>query len=371
MENLTPIQALFNLLLWVIIMLVLRPALTPPHRLSNTRRWWGILLILIFCLFPFWGGDYFHYLEIFNDMKQGYDSSIESFYKWLIINVTNRYVGFRLIVWGIALLLLFSAYKRCEQAFDLSLFYFAALYLPWFSYARASLAMACVIFGATLLTDTTQKANFLSILLGLFIIGSSIFFHKSAILGILTIGVAYILKDLKKSGILLLFFLLPLAFYIISYLLNLYVGLAIEPDSEYLFSEGKIDYYLMSEKGPSGPGLIISNILNQTPNLLILIVFLIMVFNDDITELNNREKLISTYAVCIILIAISLKFIKTFYTDTLFYRTLYYAYPANAVLLMSIKSRNKVTRWNKIIFLIGIIGSAYALMYSVYLSTLN
>ena len=70
-ESATVLQALFDLVLWAFIPLETKKAYYPLYTLKPSYRRIGIFLILLFCLFPFWGGDYFHYQQAFFFFNRG------------------------------------------------------------------------------------------------------------------------------------------------------------------------------------------------------------------------------------------------------------------------------------------------------------
>lgn len=367
-ETATFFQALFNVGLWGLIVLVLRPALKYPYCLSNKARMMGILLILVFCLFPFWGRDYFHYMEAFRDVKIGSRSNLEPFYEWIIVNVADYYVVFRLIVWGLALILLLYAYKRVFRSFDLSLFYFAALYLPWFSYARASLAISSIILGITFLTKPLRRSSLLSILIGFSLIAISIFFHRSAVLGIAAVVGSILIVGDNKYKLLLILVSLPVAVYFVSHYMDtiLLQFIGMDSDMDVFFSERKVNGYLMGESNERGLGGLLGDFLNRGAVLIMPIAYTVLVFKGYYQQFNRVEKLVSAYTLCVIFLAIGLVSVGDYNMNVLFYRTLFFSYPANAVFLMSIKNRNLIKGIYGVIYYVGIVGSMYALVYSTY-----
>jgi hypothetical protein len=58
-ESLTLWQGVFNIVLWGIIVWILSPSLKYPYTLSKAAKFWGIVFIVLFYLFPFWGGRLF------------------------------------------------------------------------------------------------------------------------------------------------------------------------------------------------------------------------------------------------------------------------------------------------------------------------
>ena len=367
MESLTVGQGVFNLVLWGIIVLILRPALKFPHKLKKARKVWGIILILLFCLFPFWGGDYFHYEDIWNETRQGGYSSLEPVYIWLI-GYTGSYFVFRLIVWGLSLLLLFGTYKRVGYSFDLSLFIFATLYMPWFSYARASLAMSCILFGLTFLSKPLKRANLFSILIGLAIVGCSEFFHRSALLGIVAVVASLLVVDNKRNRILILFLLYPVIIYLMSYVLD--ITMTLDLDNDTYITAKRRDNYLLGERNIGGWGERLEAYLNQGALIIVAVAYIVLVRKGLYQSLNRLEKLISSYSLCVVLLAVGFLITKSDYsTYILYYRLLLFSAPATAVFLASMKGRYFLKRWYNVIFWMAFCGTLYALLYAIHCAT--
>ena len=370
MENLKVWQGLFDLFLWGVIVLILSPALKYPYKLIKSRRVFGILLILLFCIFPFWGGDYFHYKDSFDIIKMGGYTHLEAMYSWLILNVVDDYSIFRLIIWGFALTLLFLAYKRVGQNFDQALYYFAALYLPWFSYARASLAMACILLGITFLVKPIRRFKIMSMIMGVTMVGGAIFFHKSAIVGMVAVLATFFVSDTKRNKIILTILLYPIAVYFIAKAMDYYMMMDFSFDEEtnIFVSERKRDRFLSGSGGFRfrGLGATIGDILNRGSMLLMPICFVYFAVKGYYQKLTKIEKYFGAYVLCIVLLAVGFILTTGYSTQILFYRTLFYAYPANAVFLSAIKSRNEIKGLPNVIYWMGFAGSAYVLLYATY-----
>ena len=365
MGELTIWQALFDLVLWATIFVTLRPAYKFPFRLKKRSRYLGILLMVVFCLFPFWAGDYFHSIESYTLIKQGGYSRFEDVYVWIIENIAPSYHFFRLVVWGSGLTLLFLAYKRIGHNFDMSLFFFGALYLPLFSYARASLAMSIIIFGITFLCKPVRNLKILSIALGATIVLCSFFFHRTAVVGIFSVFMATLLIDNNKWKTILLIILVPLGIYGLSMLLDSIMMIDFDSVDEVL--NRKRDTYLSGDVAVKGIARQLSDFLTRTPMFLSAILYIVLVTKGYYKKMPTVERAIASYVFSIMILALGFSLNLGYNTTVLYYRTINYALPANAIFLMSIKSRNIEQKYFKIIYYMALAAAGYSLLYSTYM----
>ena len=153
-----PILVLSNLILLLMIYNIMKRSLIPPYCVSIKKRRYALLLILFFCLFSFWGADWFHYiaeyLVLHNEEK--YLSNLEEVYVFISLASPN-YIIFRLIIWGGACLFLFRTFYLIPVKTDLLITTFVIIGLIWFGYARVSLAMAIMFYGAVYLVEKGYK----------------------------------------------------------------------------------------------------------------------------------------------------------------------------------------------------------------------
>ena len=181
-----------------------------------------IAMCFVFCLFSFWGADWFGYLSYFIWAKSGGIEHVpmESFYLWLVDKVCTDYLQFRMIVWGLALGLFVFTLKRLQLNLGVALFFFCSIYLITFSYARASLAMSLLFAGYSLLWEHNKKAALKNRLIGLSLIGLSFFCHKSSVLGITAVVAAIIVKKWGRNWVILVLLAFPLLVFAMQFFLQ-------------------------------------------------------------------------------------------------------------------------------------------------------
>ncbi len=338
----------------------------PPYfRLSKSASLIGMSLILLFCLFPFWAGDYYHSIDSFNTIKKGGYSAFEDVYIWIINNIAFSYTFFRLLVWGTGLSLLFYAYKRIGLSFDLSLFFFGTLYLPLYSYARASLAMSMIVLGLSFLYKPINLSKVFSFIIGLAFIGCSLFFHRSALVGIFAAVSTLLLIDNKKWKILAIIIVFPIGVYYLSQFVNAFVMYDFDSVDEMI--NRKKDLYLNSDIIVSGISARINNFLTRTPMLLSVLLYVMLVINGKYRKMSVVERGLASYVFIIMLVSMGFMLNSDYNTNVLYYRTINYAMPPNAVFLMSIRSRNYHKGLFRVIYWMALFASLYSLLYSTYM----
>ena len=91
-------------------------------------------------------------------------------------------------------------FKHLNLDEDLSWFFFGVLFLPLFAYARVSLAVVMMLYGAVIISKPFGGTPLYSYLIGGMFLVVSIFFHKSAALGILVVLFSFISKTTNKNA---------------------------------------------------------------------------------------------------------------------------------------------------------------------------
>lgn len=143
-----------NLIMILVGYLIVFPALKYPHRLTKSRRRGAYCTIVVFCVFAFWGSDFFHVYDNYKELlSTGW--TLESVYQIIAQEIApDNYFLWRLVVWGLATILIIKIFKRVDINQDLAVSFFLMIWILWFSYARVSLAMAMVFFGLALVSKS-------------------------------------------------------------------------------------------------------------------------------------------------------------------------------------------------------------------------
>ena len=370
-EHATFWQDVFCIVLWIVILLTFLKGYYKPYVVSYTRRRIGILLVALFSIFSYIDGDYFNYKKIYNDVASGSRWHFEDIYFWIIENVATDYITFRVIVWGGATLLLFWAYKRLAEKIDLTLFIFVLCYLPYFAYARASVSMALIMLGLSYIVKPIKNAKNASVFCGFLLLGSSWFFHQSGIIGITAALASLVWMNVskKKYSKLLLFFV-PVAAFLMGYVVKGFVNFDLSSDYIMISEYAKNDYFTSSvnsfiDSMGGGIGFFIQNALSLGSLYITIYLYYKLVKLGEFIKLPPNIRVMAAYVFFIDLIAFGILVSPSSFS-AMHYRISFFAMPANAIFLASIKIRSLQTKIYNVVFYTAAIGSTYNLFYSFY-----
>ena len=361
----TPGLVFTNLLLIFILYSISKPAFYNKS-LSNLQQNSVIFLILLFCLFSFWGKDWFGYLRYFSEIKQGYEvSTIETIYNHLGKFCPN-YIIFRLIIWGSAFVLFYKTLKLLPINRNLALFFFCTIFLIWFSYARASLAMATMFYGYTKMATTNKRLS-LKWIIGILILCVSFYLHKSAIIAMIAIMTTELLKGANKKIVIIGSIIV---FPLLVFFLKFQFGDIVE---QLLVDDGSIlnDYattgnaYLESDRLTVGPGVLIQMILERLPYYLLAIISIKALLASKCQIPNSIQQFMM---VIIILIFISsiFAFELGLNTSAVYGRMMRYLQIPACVVLSYCYANNIYPRFTKYTYSIFFISTCYSLLYVLY-----
>lgn len=221
------INPIFNLIIllllfWVYVCPVLSKQGTIYRQTVDSRLnfWFFLIITTAFCTFAFSNGDFFNYQKGFKVMvRTGSSSHEEPVYVWLVNNVTQTYIVWRLIIWGTATYFTVLALKRFNLPpiplyAALTVCYLTSLYIM-----RGNLGVAIMLYGLSFILIPLKRGRIISYILGITLFIGSYFFHKSMILSMGFLLPAILVNfDKKKIFWCVIFY--PIAFLLIKYLLE-------------------------------------------------------------------------------------------------------------------------------------------------------
>ena len=180
--------------------------------------------LLLFALTSFVGADFFYYydnmVEYKNQAFGDQEGGLEAFYQYLIYYTNGNYFLFRLVVWGGSLALIIAAARKFGANIYHTLFAILAGFIVTYSYARATLAMSVFFMGVvTICSSVDSKKKFLQIIIGIAVLASSIYFHRS-MLPMMAVAVLWLLMPWKKTLSKYSLWLFPIAVFIFSIVLK-------------------------------------------------------------------------------------------------------------------------------------------------------
>ena len=392
--NLEPIPILVfsNLVMVAFLLLLGRKSLREPYTLRPWRRYLMILTALVFCLFSFWGLDWFHYAEMYMNLvyMDGFNTSLEDVYYLIANYLSPNYLVFRAIIWGSALYLLCLMFKHVSVRGDLMLAIFCSIWLIDFGYGRVSLAYSMIYLGGSVLMKPIEGKRLLSILYGSVLLVLSLFFHKTAFFGVAMVVLAMFPRLLNKRTFILAIIMYPFVLLLVQLLLMQFLDTAVDVSARNSSSAAG-QTYLNEDSNDIGPAYLIYLVLRFIPYYLIAwIGYKINAYHpeEEIPEipenpenLENSEDPEDTPAevpaevrffsrLLFYIVAVSSIFLFDLgaNTFTLYVRFMLFGFiPAVGVLAWAWQNKF-CPRLTRFVFLAGLAGTSYALLYSYYLA---
>lgn len=198
----------------------------PYYESSRKSRWLFFIFFLLFSVTYTIDADFFHYKEIVANTREVLDYGLEKVYQELILWLNNDYLGFRIVVWGLALVIYVLTAKRLKIDVKVSLVLLFVLFGSVFSYARVTLACAVYFFGLSLCVESEKKAKnrIAKFALGIGLIVTSFFFHRSMIVLIALTPVGLI--DMNKTKFYITLVASPIIIYVVQSLAGDILALA-------------------------------------------------------------------------------------------------------------------------------------------------
>ena len=349
----------------------MKRTLKPPHVVSSANRKITIFLMVIFVLVSFWGADWFHYLEGFPILKNGGNTHMEDVYILIAQNLSPNYLFFRAVVWGSSLFLFLHLLKRLSVSTNLAIFVFCSIYIIWFSYARATLAMILVYYGLSLFYKPYKNKVF-SYIMAVLAIGCSFFFHKTALFAI-AVSILVILSNKNERKIMtILLILYPLLVFLSSNYLTDFLSMDIEGDENMMgknLSSGQ--NYLEAEQSIRGIGGLLLSFLEQCPYFILAYISFMYVRSKSYASCPNDIKAFVRLFFYTVFISSIFAFDLGANTRTIFVRFLRFAAMPAVVVLSYFISTRFCPRLTKVTYKIAFLGTLYATLYSLYISFLG
>lgn len=359
---------LSNIILILIVYFCFKDAKKYPFIIfSKTNKLLGISSLFLFFLFAFWGNDWFHVAEFYPLLRAGDRTHMEDVYSWIAQNLAPNYLVFRAIIWGLCLFFIKLLFERLDIKKDLLWLMFSVFGAVWCSYARVSLAM-CLMFYGLAVFFSPYKQKYLSYTIAITAIGVSYYFHKSALFGIILVILAAFIRKINRYTITLLILTVPFVLvglkefvFEIQYLdIN-------DANGSFSKSLNSAQRYMGRDASIVGVGALLLKILERTAYILTGILALLMIVKD---KKINRSPVINAFLrLDIFMVLISCLFLFDLGIDTSiiaerFFRYLFIPTGILIAYFWQIRYRMRLT---KISFVLAILYSSYALLYSLYM----
>ncbi len=361
----TPLLVAVNIVLIFLLYYLTKPALA-NEELTVFKRRMVLIISFAFCIFSFWGADWFHYNILFDEVKSGsMYSHFEDVYIWLIERVSGYYI-FRIIIWGAALFFYYRTLKLLDINIDLALFFFCSIYLIWFSYARVSLSISLMFYGVTLVL-ISRNFSLVKLLLGFFFIIVSFFFHKSAPFGIAVVVFALLLQRGAKFTTTIALITFPLIVFLVSSYFGEGMSMLMAGEDSTLgeyATQG--NRYLEAETGFRGMGIRVVSLFEKIPYYLLALLCIMEVFGKK--QLDKAKRYY--YLVTILFVLVSSVFLFNIGVSgrVTYVRFIRYTQIPASISLVYLFENNNYPRLFRYTYIIGIIGAFVNLFYVLYCS---
>lgn len=329
-----------------------------------------LFLILVFCIFSFWGNDWFNYLDYYHEITIGYGEyvPIEKIYL-SIADISSNYIIFRLIIWGMGLFLFYKTINRLAINRDIVLFFFCTIFLIWFSYARVSLAIAMLCYGYSLLYNDGNKIRVKNKIIGISLILLSFFFHKSAVFGVVAVIFSMIIRNMKRSGAVIVLLSFPLmVFFMIVVFPDLFGQLLEDGGSTAGQYAAAGNRYMNASERVRGIGTTIQLLLEHIPYYLLAFgcAKAIMYKRQDIPN-----SVMPFLYLTLVLVVFSSAFLFNVGMNTyiIYQRFLRFAQIAACISLTALYQQGyypKLVKWTYSIWIFSTVYSLIYVMYNVY-----
>ncbi|WP_308234913.1 EpsG family protein [uncultured Prevotella sp.] len=343
--------------------LVLKDSLKNPYHTTIGKYRLGVFLCSLFCLFSFWGTDWFHYLETYDIIRAGYETNLENVYVWIIQNISPYYLIFRLIVWGSALCLLVKTVNNLSVSKEIVLLLFGVIYIIWFAYARATLAMVLAFYGYSLIVK--NRHNFQSVVLGTSILLSSYFFHKTAAFAIGVAALALFLKRYPRYAIWILLITFPVGVVCAKIGVTDFMMSDTGGDGDMASYMAAGQRYMEKDLSSHGIGALLQSMLERIPYYLTACLGFGIIRQNKIL-IPNDVKAFIVLQILLVLISSIFAFNLGVNTSTIYVRFLRFAAMPTTIVMAYLYQSGYRHKYVKRTIQIAVCGTLYALLYSFY-----
>lgn len=362
----TPVLVLFNIILLFLLIFTLKDALYHPHMVSLAKYRFALSLCVIFCLFSFWGTDWFHYLELFPMLQSGERGHMEEVYVWIVQNLSPNYLLFRLIIWGGAFFLFIKTLNRLDISVDLALLLFVIFSIIWFSYARATLAMTIIYFAGEIMFRSEKR--FISLIQGTVLLCFSAFFHKSAIMAIPLVYIAYLFNVNTKLALRITLLFFPIIVIFAKAIVNQLMSVDLDNSNNMILGYVESGQNrLLRESNISGWGAIIRNTFERMPYYLIAFVGTkILIYNIYDDDIPSNIKSFIILQILIVVVSTVFLFDLNANTQMLYGRFLRYNAIPTVIVMTYLYELGIYRRLIDATIYIAGFGSLYTVLYAMY-----
>lgn len=290
----------FGLICFAIYLLMLfRGRKTFSGTIQQSNNYWFVFICMaLYSVLGFLEWDTYHYYDHYEEMLQlGYRIHVEPFYFWLTQVLPHSYILFRFLIWGTASLLMVLSAKMLKLNSEVYVIWVPLLFLTELAVTRGALGISLMIFAAILFEKSKQEKKIALAILAIVLLVASSNLHKSMIIFIVILIVAYLLPFNKRTLIISLV-LFPFLYSIVyGQFINFSYFSILNDDQEHLISS-----YQSSEQTAKNINGIIMEIVQKTTLLMLLSVIIKRYMYDNI-QVSKPQYMLFKYSYLMIYIS--------------------------------------------------------------------
>ena len=354
----TSFQVLFNILIFI---LLYYSSVWNKIRNNNIINTFVIFLIITFCTYTYWSGDYFHYYDIYVFFQKNHIVfHLEDIYEDILL-FSSTYETFRLCIWGSGILIILFSAKLLHVKQSQILYLFIIFYLLKYSYARAAFAITILSFGYILLLKyLTNKRNIILLLLSVFILIFSTQFHDSIVMALAVVPLSFI--PLNKHRIILLMVFYPLLVYIVNtFFFPFILNNIVDEEDVYVSAIENTTTILAHGKNV---GTLVVNTLTVLPIYLSMAYLIHKVYFLKI-EISKTTHYLLNFSFLLIYTSALFAFLPN-NQDIYYFRILFMSYVPLIFVLSRYISSIGVSKYLNYIFYLAAFNQLYTLIYKLY-----
>ena len=367
----TPLLVLIDLAIILLIYVLLRKKFWQREEVARKDTYFAMGLIFMFCMFSFWGTDWFHYQNDFWTVRNypDFKSNLEVVYVFLIRHVFPEYLSFRLTVWGLALIFVYLSVKHLRLDLPLACLFFGMLFMFNFAYGRVSLAVAMMVYGVILVDRPFKYYEKQSVLIGLLLIVCSIFFHKSAIFGVAIALFSFLPLRINRNY--WLYILLSFAIIAVAarFLLADFINGAMASDSDSLqqsLNSGMS--YMQAEQRNSSFRNYLQAVLERTPYYIAAYISYMLLVE---YELPHGIRIVARLNLFLVLFSTVFAMDLGVNTSEVYLRLIQFVFVPSTIVLVYAFSYDLYPRLTRFAFIEGTLCMLYFIVYAFYDCVLN
>ena len=265
---------------------------------NKVRDFFWLLFFVLYAVTYAIDSDFFHYKEIVYSTTEVLDYGLEQVYQYLILFINNNYLLFRIIVFGGAALVYYFTLTKYRINRTAGILLMLIVFGGVFCYARATLAYAVYYLGVSFIISKEENRKSFSynvfgksiwFALGLALILSSFFFHRSMLILIALTPFSFL--KLGKRSIFIIILLSPIVLYAFRSILgDVFSILAFDDNIERRVT----DVYVGASNSNVNWKGVIGYVLNYGVYALCFILISVSLFKNN-TLINNWVKRLYTF----------------------------------------------------------------------------